>query len=97
MSSQSIQKSVSLTSYPVQTIRLTERNPLLSFNIEIGPGVSILLEVYSHDNPTQVVETFTFKHRLNFSEESKQKLANTLKLIIQSALKGRSLTSTPTS
>ncbi|OAD79149.1 hypothetical protein PHYBLDRAFT_139186 [Phycomyces blakesleeanus NRRL 1555(-)] len=87
MSSQSIQKSVSLTSYPVQTIRLTERNPLLSFNIEIGPGVSILLEVYSHDNPTQVVET----------EESKQKLANTLKLIIQSALKGRSLTSTPTS
>ncbi|KAI9015658.1 hypothetical protein CLU79DRAFT_765238 [Phycomyces nitens] len=94
MSSQSVQDIQ--TSHPVHTIRLNDRNPLLSMNIEIGPGVSMPIEIYSHDNPTQVVDTFTFRHRLNFSDESKQKLASTLNLIVQSALKGRSITTTTT-
>ncbi|KAI7872437.1 hypothetical protein BDF14DRAFT_1753481 [Spinellus fusiger] len=72
-------------------IHLSERHPLLEIRIEVAPGVSIPLIVHARDSPSVLVDSLIRRHQLYITQESKNQWIHTLSLIIQAAIKGRSL------
>ncbi|KAI9257356.1 hypothetical protein BDA99DRAFT_573639 [Phascolomyces articulosus] len=57
--------------------------PSLKIEIELAPGVTILVTLFKGDTMTSVVEDICRHHHLNMTSESKQALISTLELFIQ--------------
>ena len=62
-----------------------ERKPILTFNIELVPGVSAPLNVYESSDPRDVVDTFEREHHLTMTPEAKQAFATHVAAFVQAA------------
>ena len=62
-----------------------ERKPILTFNIELVPGVSAPLNVYESSDPRDIVDTFEREHHLTMTPEAKQAFATHVAAFVQSA------------
>ncbi|KAI9346334.1 hypothetical protein BD770DRAFT_446725 [Pilaira anomala] len=68
---------------PESTRGLEEPQPLLQINLELAPGISTEVLVFSESKPEDLVEAFASKHKLNITNTAKSKLAKTIELLIK--------------
>ncbi|KAI9322298.1 hypothetical protein BX666DRAFT_2022796 [Dichotomocladium elegans] len=66
-----------------------QRKPILTFNIELVPGVSAPLNVYENSNPVELVNIFEREHNLHMQPVAKETFARNIATLVEHELKKR--------